>query len=160
MVLSQDLINKGYSLAKVVESDLSDYLIIKKICYEKYVDEYYGGWKNNVQIEMNAKVFNETAKQSAFIKILLNGETVGFFAFDERNDKIGGITIQMTEKAQNKGIGSFYLEHIISISDKNKKPIFLKVFKSNPAQNLYKRYGFKTYDESSTHYLMRYDPTA
>jgi len=65
----------------------------------------------------------------------------------------------MTEKAQGKGIGSFYLEHITSIANSKNIPIFLQVFKSNPAQNLYKRYGFKTYDESLSHYLMKYEQT-
>jgi len=31
--------------------------------------------------------------------------------------------------------------------------------KSNPAQNLYKRIGFKVYEETATHYLMKFSPT-
>jgi len=45
------------------------------------------------------------------------------------------------------------------LSKEIKKPIFLKVFKSNPAQNLYKQFGFETYSETSTHYLMKFDPS-
>jgi len=158
MILSRELIDKGFSLVNVVESDLADYINIKKICYAKYVDEYFGGWIDDIQVEKNTRSFNKTNNQSSSMKILLNNETVGFFGYDELSDRIDGITIQMTDKARNNGVGSFYLDHIISISNKDKKPIFLTVFKSNPAQNLYKKYGFKTYDESSSQYMMRYDP--
>ena len=159
MVLSQELKNKGFSLSNVGECDLPDYLIIKKKCYKKYVDEYYGGWVDTVQTEMNTNAFNRLSNKSNFLKILLNSETVGFFSFDVLENKIEGITIQLIEQARNMGLGSFYLNYITSLSDKNSVPIFLKVFKSNPAKNLYNRFGFKIYDETSSHYLMRYNPT-
>jgi ribosomal protein S18 acetylase RimI-like enzyme len=159
MILSQELIDKGFFISNVSDSDFCSYLLVKKACYEKYVDEYFGGWVDDVQKEIQIKEFSESNNQSTFKKILLNGEIVGFFAFDELNDKIGGISIQMTEKAQNMGIGSFYLSHVISLSEKDKKPIFLKVFKSNPAQNLYKRFGFEICDETFSHYSMTYNPT-
>ena len=89
---------------------------------------------------------------------MLHNKTVGFFGFNESEDKIDGITIQMISEAQNHGIGSFYLEQIITLSKKTNKAIFLKVFKSNPAKDLYKRFCFETYDETDTHYLMRYNP--
>ena len=158
MILSCDLINKGFSLSKVNNSDLLDYLLVKKKCYKKYVDEYFGGWIDDVQIEKNTTVFNNMNNQSCFQKILFNNETVGFLAYDEQEDKIDGISIQIIEKAQNKGVGSFYLNHITLLSKKNKNPIFLKVFKSNPAKNLYERFGFIIYDETFSHYLMKYVP--
>ncbi|MCL2446955.1 MAG: GNAT family N-acetyltransferase [Oscillospiraceae bacterium] len=158
MIIPQKLKDKGFSLSEVSESDLSDYLTIKKICYTKYVDEYYGGWVDDVQIEMNTNVFNKLSGKSNFSKILLHGEVVGFFSFDDLEAEISGITIQMIEKAQNMGIGSFYLHHITALANQNNKPIFLKVFKSNPAQYLYQRFGFMSYEETDTHFLMRYDP--
>jgi len=98
-------------------------------------------------------------KQSTFKKILLNDEIIGFFGFDELSDKIRGTSIQMIEKARNMGIGSFFLNHITSLSKMDNKPVYLKVFKSNPAQNLYKRFGFAVFDETASHYLMRYGPS-
>jgi len=65
----------------------------------------------------------------------------------------------MVEVSQRKGVGSFYLQYITSLSEKVNKSVFLKVFKSNPALNLYKRFGFEKYSETETHYLMRYNPT-
>ena len=157
MVLPQDLLNKGFSISNVDESDFNTYYAVSRACYEKYVDEYFGGWVEDFQIKMNTDSFNREIKQSTFKKILLNDEIIGFFAFDELDDKIEGVMIQMTEKARNKGIGSFYLEYIISIANNKNIPVFLQVFKSNPAQYLYERYGFKTYDETVSHYLMKYN---
>jgi len=158
MTFPENLISKGFALKEIFANDLDDYIKIKKLCYKKYVDEYYGGWVDDTQIKMNADIFEKTRKQTCFQKIILNGETVGFFGYDELEDRIGGITIQMIEKARNQGVGSFYLEQITRLSVKSVKPVFLKVFKSNPARNLYKRFGFVIYDETLTHYLMKYVP--
>jgi ribosomal protein S18 acetylase RimI-like enzyme len=159
MVLSQKLIDKGFSISDVDNSDFNIYFSISRACYEKYVDEYFGGWVDDFQLKMNTDAFNKEMCQSTFKKIFLQDELVGFFAFDELDDKIGGVMIQMLEKAQGKGVGSFYLEHLTALSNNNNKPILLQVFKSNPAKYLYEKYGFKTYDESVSHYQMRYDPT-
>lgn len=159
MRLTDELISKGFSLQDVIIDDLGTYIDVKRVCYKKYIDEYYGGWIENIQIKMNTDAFNDMMKETCFQKLLLNNVSVGFFAYNELNDKIEGISIQMLEVSQRKGVGSFYLQYITSISNKANKPIFLKVFKSNPAQNLYKRFGFFKYNETKSHYLMSYNPT-
>ena len=153
MNLPKNLTDKGFTISAVSASDLNDYTLVKKHCYKAYVDEYYNG---NWSDERQTDEFWHNMKFTCFMKISLHSETVGFFAFDEQEDKIGGITIQITKEARNHGLGSFYLKEIVSVSDASNKPIFLKVFKSNPAQNLYKRFGFTVYDETATHYLMKY----
>lgn len=158
MHLTAELIKQGFSLQDVSIDDLGNYIGIKKVCFKKYVDEYYGGWIEDIQIKMNTDAFNDMMKETSFQKLLLNHITVGFFAYDELDDKIEGISIQMLEVAQRRGVGSFYLEYITSLSKKVSKPIFLKVFKSNPAQNLYKRFGFDKYSETESHYLLMYNP--
>ena len=158
MVLSQELIDKGFSVSNVNESDFDIYFTIVKASYEKYVDEYFGGWIDDVQLKMNRDAFDEAMSQSAFMKIHLHDEIVGNFAFDERDDKIDGIMIQMLEKAQNTGFGSFYLEYVTTLANCKSKPVFLKVFKTNPAKELYARHGFVFFDETVSHFLMRYDP--
>ena len=49
MNIPQDLVSKGFTFSEVNELDFNDYFAIKKICYEKYVDEYFGGWVDEVQ---------------------------------------------------------------------------------------------------------------
>jgi ribosomal protein S18 acetylase RimI-like enzyme len=158
MELTPALTNKGFSLSDVEPSDFEPYFAVKKACYKKYVDEYFGGWVDETQRTMNTDAFNKISQETCFVKLLLHGSIVGFFAFDVQDDAIGGISIQMLECARNQGVGSFYLSHVISLANEQKKPIFLKVFQSNPAQKLYKRFGFSVYDKTNSHYLMRYDP--
>lgn len=157
MELPLELSNQGFALCDITPADLPDYIGVKRACYKKYVEEYYGGWVEEVQVGMNTDVFNRMLGKPFFKKLLLHGETVGFFSYEEQEDQIGGITIQMLEAAWNKGVGSFYLRHITELSDRTGKPVCLKVFKSNPAQRLYRRFGFKIYGETRTHYLMRYE---
>lgn len=158
MVLTDELISHGFLLQNVNIDDLDRYIGVKRACYKKYVDEYYGGWIENIQIKMNTDVFLNMMKNTCFQKIIFKDLTVGFFAYDEKVDRIDTISIQMIGIAQHKGIGSLYLQHITTLSKETNKPIFLKVFKSNPAQNLYIRFGFETYSETTTHYLMRFNP--
>lgn len=158
MILATPLAEKGFSLEKAFLDDFPAYMAVKKACYQKYVDEYYGGWIDGVQFQRNTDVFSRSIRQTCFQKIMLNDRAVGFFGYDVLDDRIDGVSIQMLEEARNQGIGSFFLQQIVQQSDRLKKPIFLKVFRSNPAQRLYQRVGFVIYDASSSHYFMRYDP--
>lgn len=158
MNLTFELINKGFLLCNVEYSDFATYYTIARACYEKYVNEYFGAWVEESQIKMNQTSFNNEMKETCFKKILYNDSIVGFLAFDVQDDKIDSLIIQMLECAQNKGLGSFYLNHITSLAKDQNKPAFLRVFKSNPAQNLYKRFGFRVYDKTISHYLMKYEP--
>ena len=157
MVLSEDLIAKGFSLQDADENDLKKYIDIKRTCHKKYVDEYNGGWIEDIQIIINTDSFHRMLKYSCFQKILLYNTTVGFLAFNELPDKISEISLQLTESARQKGIESFYLRHITILSKQVNKPIFLNVYKSDPVQELYKQFGFKIYDQSRAQYLMSFN---
>ncbi|MCL2407523.1 MAG: GNAT family N-acetyltransferase [Defluviitaleaceae bacterium] len=159
MLEHSTLLDKGFSFTRVVEDGLPGYLIVKKNCYEKYVDEYFGGWVNGVQLELNTEAFKRLLGKDDFIRISLHGETVGFYSFDVLDDRIDGITIQMIKMAQGMGVGSLYLRHIVNLSHETNKPIYLKVFKSNPAVKLYERFGFVIYDGTASHYLMKFNPS-
>lgn len=157
MELTDDLVNKGFSLQDVTIDDLDRYIDIKRKCYKKYVDVFNGGWIDDIQVVIHKDSFKRMFQYTCFQKILLNDLTVGFFAWDEKDGKIDGISIQMAEPARNKGMGSFYLEALTSRSNQTGKPVYLKDFKSNPAISLLKRFGFQIYDESRTHYFMSFN---
>lgn len=156
MVLTDELIQRGFSLQDVTDEDLNDYISIKRDCLKKYVDQYNGGWMDDIQTVINTDSFKRLLKSACFQKILLDGTTAGFFSYEEQSGKIDGISILMAEQARNKGMGSFYLDHITSLSRRTKKPAFLITYKSNPVQSLLNRFGFKIYDQSRTHYLMSF----
>lgn len=137
---------------KYAETDYDFIYDVKKIGYKKYVDEYFGGWNDEVQHKMFNN-FIEEEKEN--IEIILCGtERIGFI-----NGKLlpngeyeqGNICI--LPQWQGKGIGTTILNRIIA--EHKNCDIVLRVFKSNPAKHLYERLGFKTYSETISHYLMR-----
>ena len=158
MNLPVALAEKGLMLADVSETDLQDYIHVKKECFKQYVDEYFGGWVDEVQREKNAKGFRDMLTRTCFKKIVHEHIIVGFFTYNEQEDKIDGVTIQLLESVRNMGIGSFCLKHLTALSAETRKPVFLRVFRSNPARRLYMRFGFVVYDQTASHDLMRYDP--
>ena len=66
--------------------------------------------------------------------------------YDQKDDKIDDVSIRIIEKAQNKGIGTLFILHLIKLSKEFCIPIYIGVMKTNPAQNLYKRLGFELYN--------------
>ena len=144
-------------LENVTSADLPVWLDSKKVCYQKYVDEYYGGWIDEIQTEMNTDTFVKAMQLSYFRKIVIDGKCAGFIGYDEQPDCIIGITIHMYPEARNNGIGSLFLKDVVEKSRATGKSAYLKVFKSNPARRLYERFGFGVYDENDSHYFMRYD---
>lgn len=147
----------GFHFTEVVPSDVEVWIDSKKACYKKYVDRYYSGWNDQVQAKMNSESFAKAMQMRYFRKITLAGEIVGFCGYDEAEDRIFGVTIHMYESARNHGIGSDFLRQLTEYSKSVKKPVYLKVFKTNPARRLYERFGFEQYDETDSHYLMVYN---
>ena len=48
MIISQALLENGFSIAQVSAEDFPAFFSIKKECFKTYVDEYYGGWNDTV----------------------------------------------------------------------------------------------------------------
>lgn len=65
--------------------------------------------------------------------------------------------IRIIEKAQRKGIGTWFLLNLIKLSKEFCIPIFVVAIKTNPAQNLYKRLGFEFYKEEDVFYFFIYN---
>lgn len=155
--LTPELADKGFALCPASDADRNDFVRVKMTCYRKYVEEFYGNWDAADQIQRNTDRFYKTRGFTNLTKILFHDRTVGFFSYDVREDRISAVTLQMTEEARNLGMGSFILRHILNLGKQIGKPVYLRVFKSNPAKGLYERFGFTVYDESSTHFLMKYE---
>ena len=140
-----------YKLRKYQKEDYEFVYEIKKICYRKFVDEYYGGWDENKQIKMFAELMGQDAEHSYIIEV--DNKRVGFFSEGENSLEVyRPNNLCLLPEYRGRGIGS---DILCKALDKHKdQDILLRVFKSNPAQNLYKRMGFEIYDETKSHYLM------
>jgi len=157
MVLPSNLTQQGFSIKNVSADDLPSYVQVIRACAKKYVDEnyeFYGKWNE----ENLVSEFNSKTKRSFFRKLLLYRETVGFLAYDIKDDKIGGVSINLIEKARNNRIGTLYMKHIITLAEEQCKPVFLEVMVPNPAVHLYMRLGFKHHKEMLGFQQMIYNP--
>ncbi len=152
--LVPELTEKGFALCPAEDTDLDDFVRIKMTCYRKYVEAFYGYWDETDQIQRNTELFYKTLSFTNLTKILFHESTVGFFSYDVRDDRIAAVTLQMTEEVRNLGMGSFILRHILGLGKQIGKPVYLRVYKTNPAKRLYERFGFTVYDETDSHYMM------
>ena len=140
---------------KFIKCTLDDFdflFKLKKENFKKYVDNIWG-WNDNDQIERLRIDLEENLEQKNVI--IYNDTKVGVFSFYMIENNVCRINeINILKEYQNLGIGSYILENKLKEnSDKNIRTI-LQVLKDNPALNLYKRLGFRIYDETETHYKM------
>jgi ribosomal protein S18 acetylase RimI-like enzyme len=145
MKLTPDLENAGFGLHDMNETDLNDFLRIDRLTYQRYIDEYPKHFGGGYNPEIGTESFHQKQKLAFFKKLLLKDEAVGFMNYDQKNDKIDDISIRIIEKAQNNGIGTLFLSHLMKLSEEFRIPVYIEAVKTNPVQNLYKRLGFELY---------------
>ena len=157
MKLTPDLENMGFCLINVNETDVDNYIYLKRTVYKKYIDEhsdFFGEWNDKFSFDE----FYHKIKLTFFKKLLLNDAIVGFMNYDQKKDKIDDTSIFLAEKVQNKGIGTLFISNLIKLSKEYSIPTFIEVITTNPAQNLYKRLGFEIYKEKDVFYFLKYIP--
>jgi GNAT superfamily N-acetyltransferase len=157
MELTSDLKSSGFSFMDTSESDLDDYIHVERISHSKYVIEhsdFFGEWNEEILVD----VFHCKRELTFFQKLLLHDKVVGFFGYDQKDDRIDNVFIRIIEKAQNKGLGTLFLSNLKKLSKEIGKPIFIATIKTNPAQHLYQRLGFDFYKEEDVFYFFRFDP--
>ncbi|WP_312388751.1 GNAT family N-acetyltransferase [Chryseobacterium sp.] len=93
----------------------------------------------------------ETAKIMMYRK-----EDMGLLKVKYGKDEIELIQLQIHPDFQGKGFGKRILEMIIEESLFSEIPIYLSVLKTNPAQKLYARVGFRTIEENEHSFTMKF----
>jgi len=84
-----------------------------------------------------------------------DGKLLGFAHIIELEDKVilQGLGVEETYRGQ--GVGSSLLDRMCELYDSTSKPIYLKAKISNPALELYSRYGFFIKKFGNVHVLVR-----
>ena len=151
MKLTHDLEKSGFRIEDMQEYDLDDFLRIDKLTFQRYIDEYPDHFGDKYKPVIGTECFYQKIKLAFFKKLLLNNEAVGFMNYDQKDDKINDISIRIIEKAQNMGMGTWFLSHLIKLSKEFCIPIYIEAIKTNPVQNLYKRLGFELYNPNENY---------
>lgn len=139
-----------YSLRKCTLDDFDFLYELKKQNFKKYVDNIWG-WNDSDQIKRMRIDLDEHLSHKRII--ILDGKQIGVLATHiTDNGDLFINEINLLKEYQGKGIGTKILSDILY--NNLDRRIILQVFKDNPAINLYKRLGFKIYNETETHYQM------
>ncbi|MCT2407756.1 GNAT family N-acetyltransferase [Chryseobacterium antibioticum] len=88
--------------------------------------------------------------------ILLNNEPAGLLKINKADDKTEVLQLQIDPTQQGKGLGKMILKDILEEASKEGKTVELSVLKTNKAQHLYTRLGFKTVGEDEHSYFMEF----
>lgn len=138
----------NYILRECTFDDFDFIFELKKLCLKWHIDIVYG-WDDESQYN---KTRNELNRNIDYMKIIyVDNISVGVTTFYKEDDSYRVGHTMIHPDYQNKGIGSAVIRDYINLADKDNKRIIIKTYKDNPAQNLYKRLGFKVYHEDSTH---------
>ena len=157
MILSDDRICEGYTIEAVGEEDLDQYVKLRKEFLKPFVDQYYGGWVDEIQKIIADDLFHRSRKNACFWSVRLNGIITGFLAYKERPDQITDVSVTLPESGHIKELLDDFLDFITHLSDGTKKPVLLMVYQSAPFVELYEKHGFIIYGTSRSHYLMSYN---
>ena len=87
--------------------------------------------------------------------ILLDGKAIGRMIVDRTSDAICLVDLAVLTDERGLGIGTIILDRLIEESSSRNVPIELSVLKTNRAQRLYDRLGFKIYDDDGVRLHMR-----
>lgn len=143
-----------YNKPKLIQYTPNDYEFVyqvKKEVYQKYVEECFGTWDEELQRNLYNQ-FIETEKDNLYI-IQLNGKDIGFYngkTLEDESYEIGNICI--IPEYQGKGIGTQILTDIIKLH--KEQDLHLQYFKQNPVGKLYEKLGFVHDYEKKFHYVM------
>jgi ribosomal protein S18 acetylase RimI-like enzyme len=151
----------NFSLVKIIPADESHYDFVyrvKKEAYGEYITRIWG-WDEALQRQFFE---NDWASQKPSV-ILYGNQPIGTICFMKKEGPIfsGRFFIEhfyILPEYQNKGIGSFVLNHFLDIADNAGLPVNLMVLSINPAISLYKRIGFKVIETKEPVFVMERKP--
>jgi ribosomal protein S18 acetylase RimI-like enzyme len=109
-----------------------------------------------MQFDLQSRVYEGRYPDAAHQLILWNGERVGRTIVDRAVDEIRLVDIALLPEFRAKGIGGCLIRDLQNEAAENSKPVRLEVFRTNPAQRLYYRLGFRQTGTNSLHLEMEW----
>jgi ribosomal protein S18 acetylase RimI-like enzyme len=121
---------------------------LNNLVMKDYVTQTWG-WDEDWQRQYFFKNFDKNTGEI----LVFDNTDIGFYRVIEEQNETFLVSILILREFQRKGIGTKLIQELILLKT---KPIRLQVLKVNPAQNLYKRLGFKQVSETETHLIMKH----
>lgn len=142
----------NYSFRPCKLEDIDFLFELKKQNFKWYVDKIWG-WEDGDQKPRLEKDLEEHLEHKQII--IIDNKDIGIYVKHITQDGDMFINeISIVQEYQNKGIGTSILKKQLEENKQKGIRTILQVFKDNPARKLYVKLGFKTYNETETHYQM------
>ena len=159
---NEKTISTNVTLRSVIHPDDDHFL---KDLYISTRDDLAGLFADEAQqltlltIQYNAQVasYAEQFPDASHDIVMLDGKAVGRIIVERRSSVICFVDIALLPDARNQGIGTELIKLLIEESAESSVPIELSVLKTNRAQRLYERLGFRVVGDKGTHYLMQFE---
>ena len=100
--------------------------------------------------------YKQNFNNASFDIIELAGEAVGRLYLDRRDDEIRIVDIALFPAHRGKGIGSHYLDKIMSEAKRKKIAVRIHVENFNPALRFYQNLGFRQTDTNGVYHLLEW----
>ncbi len=143
-----------YTLKTATIDDLDFAYYLKKVTLKKYIEEIWG-WDDAYQ---RSETLNSLELGDTKI-ILVENQAVGIFETNENHNTCNIVEIELMPAYQKRGIGKMLISQYVETCYVHHKNVDIGCFKNNnTAIELYKKLGFIIYEETATHFLMRYEP--
>lgn len=112
-----------------------------------FIDKYWSGWNSDIYkrdlLPENTWIIENNGKEAGFFVLTFDG-------------KAYLSNIQIQHSFQNMGLGTLVLDHCERESKKRGfNSLFLQAYIENRARHLYERLGYRTYETTDSHYLMK-----
>lgn len=140
------------NLRPSTEEDFEFIFSLNKINMKKYVDIIRGWNEEYERADMKNKFMPGTHKI-----IQVDEQDVGTILIQEELGHFKLAHLELLPQFQNKGIGTKLIKEILDKAKTKNKYVWLKVLKTNPAIELYKKLGFVKIGEEELKYIMRFN---
>ena len=122
---------------------------LKRASMMEYVEKLFG-WDESFQSEL----FRRNFQPEAISVITVDGFDAGMVETEVTPNHLFLKRIEILPEFQKKGIGTRIISKLVADARAVSRPTRLRVFKVNPARNLYRRLGFRVVGETALHLEM------
>ncbi|PSU34581.1 GNAT family N-acetyltransferase [Photobacterium lutimaris] len=141
-------------LRKATEADIPFLLSLRNKTMRKYLEE--AGMPTSID-EYEKRIRYEFRHAQV---VELDGQAIGLFkaTYNEQLNYWYLVQIQIEPEYQGRQIGSKLIRNLIEQVRITKATVGLSVIETNPAKQLYLRFGFNVMSKSGAEYLMELQP--
>jgi ribosomal protein S18 acetylase RimI-like enzyme len=143
-----------YRLRPAIESDLEPMMRIGHEGIRPYVEQLWV-WDQADQ----ERRFRESFDLATIRIVSIQDRDVGYLQVEYHDDHVFLAGIYLDKEYRARGIGSELIVDLLNTCHNLRKPLGLRVLRTNPAQRLYRRLGFRVIGETETHIYMEAPPS-